>query len=226
MFSEPQKAFMRTNRCVNGHHTIMVCFFRSDGRRISSVVPYSIMPASAYATCRRCEARWPVFGQGATVYRTPRSLREPSIVATETLRYSEYIGDDEHIVDGTNSSIATRTTVRATRGWRQSYSLSIEQAQAWAVELGGGNLLPISLQGKLERAITETYSLNIEQDNQFEQEVDVEVPPRTMLRLVLRWKRIWQEGVLSVSVDDQVIEIPYRVAVGISFDQVLHTAGS
>jgi hypothetical protein len=224
-FSEPHSTFMRTNRCVNGHSYMMVRIVAADGRRIPSIVPYSVMPTTAQAVCKRCEARWPVFGSGVTVYRAPQSLQEPSVVATETLRYSEYIGDDEHIIDGTNSAIATRTTVRAARGWRQAYSLNVENAQTRTIEGGTGSLLPVSLRGLLEKAITETYSLNVENDNQFEQEVDVEVPPRTMLTLTLRWKRIWQGGLLSVAFDERTVEVPYRVAVGVSFDQVLSTSG-
>lgn len=230
-FSAPHEQFIKSNRCVNGHSSLFVRFCTVDGKWLYSSMPYSWMPPTAQAYCKRCEAKWPVFGEGSTVYEgsaeagyeSSTEAGELNVTATETLRFAEYIGDDEHIVDGRLSSIQTRTTIRASRSWRQALVVEVEETRMTSGGVNVSNLFPIGLQASLEATVRKSYNINVETDSTFEQEIELEVPPQTKLRVVLRWKKLWQAGMLTVKGGETSAQVPYKVAVAIAFDQILST---
>jgi len=52
------------------------------------------------------------------------------------------------------------------------------------------------------------------------EEIESEVPAFTKLSLVFRWKRIWQHGVVQLNTSEgDEIRVPYKIVVGITFDQ-------
>jgi hypothetical protein len=54
---------------------------------------------------------------------------------------------------------------------------------------------------------------------EFAEEIGITVERGTALAIVLAWKRLWQHGVVHVLSQGRQVDVPFRVAVGITFDQ-------
>jgi hypothetical protein len=221
--SASQLSYRKTRVCPHGHYFLGVAFLRADGRPISKALPYSLIPNGAYARCRRCDTQWPIFSDDTLTFEEPSDSRVATIVATETARTPEYIGDDTHIIDGSASAISARSTIRASRRWRHAYQINKELARSVSGDAGLANFLPITLSARLDQTIKNAYSLETEEEQVFEQSIELDVPARTKLIVTLRWKRIWQDGYLVITQGTSTVEVPYRVAVQLSYDQTLQT---
>ena len=71
-----------------------------------------------------------------------------------------------------------------------------------------------------ETALREIYGASNEIREIFEEQVTVTVPPNTGVRLTLRWKTLLQQGYLQLQEPaGRILEVPFQVAVGVTFDQ-------
>lgn len=52
-----------------------------------------------------------------------------------------------------------------------------------------------------------------------------QIPAHCKLTVVVRWKRIWQHGYIVATRDGVQLHIPFRVAIGMTFDQQLIQEG-
>ena len=215
-------SYETTGMCPQGHYFVGA-FRRPNGGLISKFASYSRMPNGAYARCDLCDTQWLIFSDDTHTFEEPSGSRAATIVATETARSPEYVGDDVHIIDGSASAISAKSTIRASRKWRHAYQIHKELARSVSGEAGLANLLPIKLSARLDQTIKTAYSLQAEEEQLFEQSIELDVPARTKLIVTLRWKRIWQNGHLVVTQGASIVEIPYRVAVQLSYDQTLQT---
>ena len=64
-----------------------------------------------------------------------------------------------------------------------------------------------------------TYSVSEDTKETCREEVSCQVPAHTKLTVVVRWKRIWQHGLVQTAQGAVSLDIPFRVAVGLTFDQ-------
>jgi hypothetical protein len=71
----------------------------------------------------------------------------------------------------------------------------------------------------VEQSLSRTYAVSDSRREEFAEELSVEVEPGTAVTVVLTWKRPRQYGVVSVLFQAQRVEVPFCVAVGITFDQ-------
>ncbi len=51
------------------------------------------------------------------------------------------------------------------------------------------------------------------------EDVSCQAPAFRKLTIVVRWKRIWQHGIVVAMRDREPLQIPFRVAVAVTFDQ-------
>ena len=47
----------------------------------------------------------------------------------------------------------------------------------------------------------------------------IQVPPNSHIRVAVSWKKIWQHGVAQIVNGGHALEVPYRIATGMTFDQ-------
>jgi hypothetical protein len=74
------------------------------------------------------------------------------------------------------------------------------------------------LRQTLLQKLSTTYSASSERERVFEDAFEVEVPPRTRMQIMLRWKKAVQIGNMRIYSDGKIIEVPFRIVVGLSVD--------
>ena len=77
----------------------------------------------------------------------------------------------------------------------------------------------VGLSKSVEKSVKSRYAVTDESKKTFSEEVIVEVPGFTKVRVSFQWKRIWQHGIVKAQVGSETINIPYQVIVGLTFDQ-------
>jgi hypothetical protein len=79
----------------------------------------------------------------------------------------------------------------------------------------------IGVEGKVEQSLKTTLMISTESERLIENTLEIMVPPRLRLTVLLHWKQAWEEGEVEVQLPDGTLaEIPYRAAIEIPrFDQ-------
>jgi hypothetical protein len=74
-----------------------------------------------------------------------------------------------------------------------------------------------------EAAVKRHYSVTAEEEQTFAEEIEYTVPARTTTEVRFRWKRLWQEGHVTLTTHDGTtpasIGAPFRLVLGVTFDQ-------
>jgi hypothetical protein len=138
----------------------------------------------------------------------------------ETARSEQRLGSEDRDIDNRQSDTTVTRSFKATKRWTQSCQVELEKSRVsgQSADVTIPNL--VSLKGDVEETLRRQYSASTEEEQTFEEEVTVTVPPRTGLHLVIDWKRIVQEGYVRLAGGDgQVVEVPFQLAVGVTFDQ-------
>jgi hypothetical protein len=138
----------------------------------------------------------------------------------ETARSEQPLGSEDRDIDNSQSDTTVTRSFKATKRWAQSCQVEFEKSRLSGQ--GGEVTIPnvASLKGNVEETLRRQYSASSEEEQTFEEEVTVTVPPRTALHLVMDWKRIVQEGYVRLEHGDgRIVEVPFQVAVGVTFDQ-------
>jgi hypothetical protein len=137
----------------------------------------------------------------------------------ETLRFEEPLGEDVRLIDNRTSPAPVTRSLRASREWTRTLTVGADWSRTWNGE-AGANLLWLSAKGSIEAELQRTFSVAIGTTHVFEEEISVSVPERTSVRVILRWKRIWQCGEAHVLLPDASAHVvPYQVVVNVTFDQ-------
>ncbi len=233
-------------RCENCHRMLLTGprYVHPDGSPVAKLA--MLTTANAMAVCPKCSHRWPVYLEGAAM-REPGgavqtygqgqqvqgqqvqgqgpgqpilpSIGTRTVEVLETRRVEEPIGEEKRTIDNSGPATSTRR-LKVTKRWLRKYEMSMERAQSRKF---GGSLpkaLIVELSGEAENRLQRSYSIAGEEEQTFEEELELTIPPRSIVTLVLSWKRIWQEGVIAVvQPDGERIEVPFRVVVGVTFDQ-------
>jgi hypothetical protein len=143
----------------------------------------------------------------------------PRFEIVETDQYEEPLGEEARVIDNRFSATGVTRNVRASREWTRTMTVSEERTRTYGAELGGGPAW-LKIKGSVEQELHRTYSTENQSKQTFAEEITITVPERTSVRLVIRWKRIWQRGVVRVTRGDGTVsEVPYQVVVNITFDQ-------
>lgn len=217
--SPEQSRFQRSNRCPRCNQLTLPRYRTPDGASISRLTPYPMMNKSAIGECPRCGQAWAVFGNG-------QPLPDATVGGTEVVesgRSEDAYFEDERLLDNRGSTSAAHQTLTVTEQWTQTVQLDRERAKTssngGSLDLGG----VASLEAKAEQTLRESYSISEDRQRTFSAELTVEVPPRTLRRLVLTYRRIWQDGVVRVTHrDGSTLEVPFRVALNLTLDWSQH----
>ena len=137
---------------------------------------------------------------------------------TEIHRSEEPIGTETRRIDNTAGASRLTRTMRVTREWSRTVSLDLNASHGTSVgEQIGPNWL--ELRTNVEQTLSRTYTASAGRREEFAEEIGVEVEPGTALTIVLAWKQLWQHGRVRVLSQGRQVDVPFRVAVGITFDQ-------
>lgn len=207
--------FKITSRCPRCRKMIWrAAISKPDGTRHPIVLWWSQYDKQARATCPRCHQSWNILASA----QTPAALAVDQIV--ETARTEEPIGTELRKIDNSSTSTSSVRRLRATRRWAQKCDIQIERA---STTTGGFKLrlgYLMQYESAIEAAVKRNYAIGSEEEQTFEEEIELTVPPRTMVELRLRWKRLWQEGyVILTDHRARTVNIPFRTVVGVTFDQ-------
>lgn len=148
----------------------------------------------------------------------PAFLRFLDIVETDRVECP--IGSDLRRVDNRGSDTQVTRTVKASKHWRQTCQLQLENASTDSVGVDLKMVDLATLKASAESTLRHQYSLSTEIDQIFEEEVTLVVPARTILHFSMDWKRIVQRGYARFQTPTrQLVHAPFEVDLGITFDQ-------
>jgi hypothetical protein len=141
----------------------------------------------------------------------------------ETHRGEEALGVEYRDV-ANSSRMKVARTIRACREWSRTLTIDNSMAVTGRGSVGFGPAW-LQVQAAADAELRRTYSISDSERQEFSEEVAFEVDPNSHVRLTLHWKKLWQYGDVVVrGRDGAVISLPYRVLVGITFDQAFDDA--
>jgi hypothetical protein len=142
----------------------------------------------------------------------------------ETGQFEEPLGEEARLIDNRNSPTEMTRRVTASREWSRTMSVGEDRTRSYGGEVGA-DWKVFALKGTAEAEVKRNYSVESGTKHVFEEEFTISVPEHTALRVILRWKRIWQRGVVRLQFfDGAVSEVPFQVVVNVTFDQTVQNA--
>jgi hypothetical protein len=227
-------------------YPIVPKYFKIDETPISSKTPYPEMERSAIAECPKCEQRWAIFSESQpgmvrqkTKIMTVKSNkpdksmgRNQSTVSgivgltiSETERVEEFLGSEERLVDNSKSSTNLTRKFTISKEWSQSYTIEYENTVTRGGEGGFGlqffNLNLGNIKLTAQTNLKEKYSVSDTSKQTYGEEIVIQIPPHTKLRVFFQWKRLWQHGLIKFQDSNSIAyELPFRVVIGVTFDQM------
>jgi hypothetical protein len=202
-------------------------YYSGDGKQLSLIAhstdlflyksTLGFTPSVELVECQKCGFRWSIYEKNQS--SIPEQKLEFSGII-ETDRSEEIVGVDRRLIDNSKSSSRLTRKFSINREWSKVYSIEYEKAQVNGIELGVGVSEAVSVKATSEESIRKKYFTTEESREICSEEVEVEIPASTKLNLAFQWKRIWQHGfILLRNEHNEESRIPFRVVVGITFDQ-------
>jgi hypothetical protein len=246
---EHEMVYDRMKCPLCGQAPIVPKYFDQADKLIPFRTAYSKMDALAIAECPKCRQRWSVFsGAKAGIVRQRMSeitvKGDPSkisqldiknldineLTVIETERVEEHLGSENRVIDNSKSGVTVTREFNITKEWSQSYVIDYEKTRALGGEINAGigknaaallQLVSVSFKATFQKTIKDRYSTSEGTKLTYSEKITLQVKEKTKLRVTFEWKRLWQHGLLKISTKNGTeIEIPFRVAIGVTFDQV------
>ncbi|WP_148042996.1 hypothetical protein [Methylocystis hirsuta] len=156
--------------------------------------------------CNHCHYNWP--------YLKPAD----SLELVDTTRSEESFGEDKIIIDNSDSDVDITRRLEFTKEWVKSYDVEYEKTEGKNTERAFGLKDGLLSKKSAEKKITQTYSINENTRETKKEEITLKIPPRTHVVLYVKWKKIWQNGLIKVLRNEDVILIPFHVCKEVTFD--------
>jgi hypothetical protein len=179
------------------------------------------MKVSIYLECPKCRYRWKLFrgAPGPVESNKPVGIWDIEII--ETVRTEEAIGQDEKIIDNSQSSIGVTRRFEVMKEWSQTFVVDRGKLDTETKQMRIALAENLAIQNKVEAAISERYSVRDEKRQICTEDVTLNIPQNTKSHVVFQWKRIWQHGILSLKCENGAkLEVPFKAAVAVTFDQI------
>ncbi len=201
-------------RLLNSLGNIMVNFY-SDKRERIPLWKFAIYRAE-FAECPKCNYLWKIKGSG----QLPPQSQLEILSVTETDRMEESMGTDTRIIDNSMSSVSLKRKFTVSKQWTRTYSIEYEKIQTEGSGLTIG-IEETSIRTSVEEKIRKQFAISEETNEIYSEEVEIDVPGSTKLNVFFQWKRLWQCGFIKFrSPNNEEFRVPFRVAVGVTFDQL------
>ena len=201
-------------RLMSSLGTITVNFY-SDKRELIPLWKMAVYRAD-FAGCPKCNYLWKV--KGTNQPDAPRKFEILGIIETD--RMEENIGTDKRTIDNSMSSVKLKRKFTISKQWAKTYSLEYEKVQVENSGLTIG-IDKLDIKTGFEETIRKQFAISEETQEVYSEEVEIDVPGSTKLNVLFYWKRIWQCGFIRFRNQNvEELKIPFRVAVGVTFDQL------
>lgn len=154
---------------------------------------------------------------------TQVSLRNLRSIEFQSLaRRLELIGAEQYDFDNSESSATSVETLRIFNSTQ--FILKFDTGNA--VLRGGQSAIGIldfaKIQGQLQSNLLSQYSLSEQTTLTVERTSQINIPAQAHVRVVVNWKRVWQDGVVILRTRSGVdVEIPYSITIDLIFDKTL-----
>jgi hypothetical protein len=143
----------------------------------------------------------------------------------ETRRSEEPAGEESRLIDNRQGLTTVTRSLHVTREWSRSVRVGNERLAEGDLEFGAAFGLA-NAKGHVLARLTQHYELDRSIRQAVDEEITITVPEKTASVLVLRWKTLWQHGVVTVRQGTANAEVPYAVTLGMTFDQVQRPAAT
>jgi hypothetical protein len=185
-----------------------------NGRAVLSLPKITEFREDSSFKCAQCNGEWTVF------------IHDTSVVViglTNIRRTAVSMGHDDSVRDNRTGTETMIATIKVTRRWLQKVEISWEEAKATStterIQLSF-KYAGTEVEHRIEQSLKSNLSLSSETEQVLEQTLQVPIPARSRLTIRMHWKQIWQEGEIAVQFSDgATVQIPYRAAVDLAFDQ-------
>jgi hypothetical protein len=212
--SPEYERWQNSRKCPGCGMKVMLRFALPDGTKVSMFNLIPLMDKRTILSCPKCGGSWPMFGTA-----TPPATIE-TVRVMETSRVDEAIGQEVRRIDNSGPAGAVRR-IKATRRWARRVEFSTEDTRTSNQGVDFALTSLIRFKADAETAVHRHFGIVEEVEQTFEEEVELSIPPRTVVEFVLEWKRIWQQGVaIGTDTSGAEIRLPFRAIVGLTFDQV------
>jgi hypothetical protein len=132
----------------------------------------------------------------------------------ETARTDEPIGSDVNFLENKTRASVTRT-MRVSREWTRQIALSVMEESSTSTE---AKITPraVAITSQVKESVQKSCQITIGEVQKVDEELKIDIPPNTSLKVTVSWKRIWQNGYLEPGLGYG--ETPLRLCVGLTFD--------
>jgi hypothetical protein len=184
-------------------------------------LPYVFDKSKIYfLQCRVCNGIWPLLA-GSSM---PSLIGDSQLFIDEFERSDEPRGTEERVIDNSSSVAGSTRRLSAKREDIKTFTWENSEEFTLKSEAGLGKKGVATFKASAEAKIRSAYAFTSEEKLSWEEEIIIEIPAKTRARLLLHWKRIWQHAVTRISFPDgSETRKPFRVTVGLTFDQELIT---
>ncbi len=135
-------------------------------------------------------------------------------------RRVEPIGRDQTDFDNSGSASTSVETLHITHA--TEFEMLLDEDTA-TTSSGGGSVALIGLadiSGQIQQELRRHHSVRVSSTFTMERTSELQVPAHTHVRILLDWKRIWQDGVIELRTRNRdQVELPYSLTVGLDFDK-------
>jgi hypothetical protein len=168
------------------------------------------------AQCPKCLATLPVWRHDSAS-KSDSTWTVQAIVETE--RFEERIGNDERVIDASNTSATIVRNITFSKEWSRSLTIESEESSSRSMSTGL-DLNSISIRSTAEQALRNRYNVSTTERETRTEEMSISVPGGTRQQIILQWKRVWQKGIVQLAdKTGRRIDLPFNVAVDVTFDQ-------
>jgi hypothetical protein len=139
----------------------------------------------------------------------------------ETYRSERGLGSEDRLVDNLGNGSPVTRTLKVRKRWLQTCRMDVEQTTTGGVSVESNALDILTLSAKAERMVRRQYAISTDVEQEFEEQIELEIPAYKSLIISLNWKRIIQHGEVRLlrATGGNLTVIPYEVDVGVTFDQ-------
>lgn len=171
------------------------------------------------ATCPKCDATWNVYGASTPV--APKASSEWRVEEVrETHRFEQPLGTDRQVVDAKDFDSDVTQKLSFSRQWRQSVTIESEKVATQSSGVSLAVLDIATMEANAETVVRDNYSTEDSSERTSTREVEVTVKGGTAMEVLLHWKKVWQGGVVVFEgPDGATVEMPFALAVDVTFDQ-------
>ena len=219
-YSREQNRYALTGHCPRCRKFVMKPRFSKPDDQPVKLMIIPLMDRGTIATCPKCSASWPVFDNDSNAPAVREPVDVPAVRIVEEGRTDEQLGSEVRVIDNSASDVPSLRRMKATKRWRRACEIQMERTETATngFELDPGMLA--SMKSEMQSAIRSNYTIRTEEEDLFEEEIEISIPGRAAVEVRLHWKRIWQHGVaIAMYSSGYAIRTPFRVVAGITFDQ-------